>query len=76
MQLLLTVEKIEHENFSFVLFPSCITQIVFRMYEQSAQQMTALVSEILLLRAASELRDQRVMASNMHHAPTELSAEA
>ena len=58
---LLTVEKIEYENFDFVLFsffPSRITQKLYNVYEQSAHQMSALLSEFLLflVRATCELR--------------------
>ena len=57
----LTVEKMQHENFDFVLlssYSSCINQEVKGVYEQSAYQMTALLSEIFLflVRAACELR--------------------
>ena len=64
--LLLTVEKIEHENFDFVLLsffllsslPSSITQKVYEVYEWSTHQMNALLSEIFLflVRPACQLR--------------------
>ena len=65
--ILTTIKKIERENFDFVLFffflsffllfPSHIAQKVY-IYETSAQQMTALLLEtiLLLVRAACELR--------------------
>ena len=62
--ILLTVEKIEHDNLDFVLFSSffypCITQNMYTINEESAHEITLLLSEIFLLlsRAAceSELR--------------------
>ena len=69
--ILMTVEKIEHENFDFVLFllsfflsfflssfPSRITQKVYGVYERSGHHKTALLPEIILFLVivACELR--------------------
>ena len=59
--ILLTVEKSKHRNLDFGLFLSfhtCITQKLNIVYEQSANQTTALLSEIFLfmVRAGCELR--------------------
>ena len=67
--ILLTVEKSECENFTFVplftfppfllpFFPSCITQKVYGIYEQSAHLTTALLSQLLLflVRATFKLK--------------------
>ena len=64
--ILRTVEKVEHENFDFLLlllllsssFLSCITQKVYGIYERSALQTTALLSDIIyfLVRVTCELR--------------------
>ena len=55
--------QIKSENVDFVLllsffFPLCIAQNLYGTYEQSAYQMIALLSEIVLFlaRAAHELR--------------------
>ena len=62
--ILLTVKKIERENFDFVLlsFPSRIPHKLDSIYERSACQTTPLLSEIFLflVRAACKLR----LASN------------
>ena len=76
--ILLTVEKIESENFNFVLFfllssssfPLCITQKIHGVCKCSAQQTTTLLPEIFLflVRAACVVY-RRVMAQNTSQTP-------
>ena len=70
--LLLTVEKIKHENFDLVVllsfsFPSRTSQKVYCVYERSARQTNALLSEIFLflVRAAYELRSMNYGPKHM-----------
>ena len=75
--ILLTVNKIECENFNFVLLLCCSSSFFFFLihnsklygiYEQSAHQMTTLLSEIFFfwVRAACKLR-LASYSSNTHH---------